>query len=69
MTRQLSPKDQQTVLIVEDEPLLAEALSATLDIEGLETVVVHDGLQALTMARNLHPDLILLGQSLPILSA
>ena len=58
-------KEQQTVLIVEDEHLLAEALSATLDIEGLETIIVHDGLQALTMARKLHPDLILLDVMLP----
>jgi signal transduction histidine kinase len=58
-------KEQRTVLIVEDEILLAEALSATLDIEGLETIIVHDGLQALTMARSLHPDLILLDVMLP----
>jgi signal transduction histidine kinase len=58
-------EDQQTVLIVEDEHMLAEALSATLDIEGLRTIIVHDGLQALAMARKLHPDLILLDVMLP----
>jgi signal transduction histidine kinase len=56
---------KQTVLIVEDEELLAEAIAATLDLEGLQTVVVHNGEQALTLARTLQPDLILLDVMLP----
>lgn len=66
MTEQASQeKKKQIVLIVEDEMLLAEAMSATLDIEGLQTVIAHDGPQALTLARELHPDLILLDVMLP----
>lgn len=56
---------KQTVLIVEDEKLLAEAIAATLDLEGLKTIIVNDGEQALTLARTVHPDLILLDVMLP----
>lgn len=56
---------QKTVLIAEDDPLLAEAIAATLDLEGLQTVVTHDGEQALSLARKLRPDLLLLDVMMP----
>jgi signal transduction histidine kinase len=56
---------KKTVLIVEDEELLAEAIAATVALEGLETVVVHGGGEALSLARKLHPDLVLLDVMLP----
>ena len=62
------PWDQslkRTVLIADDDKALASAIAATLDLEGLETVVVHDGEQALALARALHPDLILLDVMMP----
>jgi signal transduction histidine kinase len=58
-------ESKQTVLIVEDERLLAEAIAATLDLGGLQTVIAYDGTQALSLARSLHPDLILLDVMLP----
>ena len=58
-------ESRHQVLIVEDEELLAKAIAATLDLEGLHTIVAHDGDQALTFARTLHPDLILLDVMLP----
>jgi signal transduction histidine kinase len=58
-------ESRRQVLIVEDEELLAKAVAATLDLEGLHTIVAHDGDQALTFARTLHPDLILLDVMLP----
>lgn len=58
----------RTVLIVEDDRLLAKAIAATLDLEGLRTVVAHDGEQALTLARAVQPDLILLDAVLPLRS-
>ena len=54
-----------TVLIAEDDALLAEAIAATLDLEGLETVVTHNGREALSLARKLLPDLILLDVMMP----
>ncbi len=56
---------KQTVLIADDEKALAEAIAATLDLEGLETVVTHDGEEALVLARALQPDLILLDVMMP----
>jgi signal transduction histidine kinase len=56
---------KRQVLIVEDEKLLAKAIAATLDLEGLQTFMAHDGERALTLARKLHPDLILLDVMIP----
>ncbi len=56
---------QYTVLIADDDAALAQAIAATLDLEGLKTVVAYDGTQALALARTLHPDLILLDIMMP----
>lgn len=58
-------ENKRIVLIVDDEKPLAQAIAATLDLEGLETALAHDGDQALEMARELQPDLILLDVMLP----
>jgi signal transduction histidine kinase len=67
MTEQSTQQDtaQQTVLIAEDEELLAKAIAATLDLEGLETIIVPDGEQALELARSMQPNLILLDVMMP----
>jgi signal transduction histidine kinase len=65
MTESQETNRKQTVLIVDDEEPLAQALAATLDVEGLETVVVCDGNEALTLACTLSPDLILLDVMMP----
>lgn len=57
--------NHRTVLIAEDDALLAEAIAATLDLEGLETVVTHNGKEALSLARKLLPDLVLLDVMMP----
>jgi len=66
-SKPVNPEDdrQQTVLIAEDDPLLAEVIAATLDLEGLETVVTHHGKEALSLARKLLPDLVLLDVMMP----
>jgi signal transduction histidine kinase len=61
----LEDSRKQKVLIVEDEELLAKAIAATLDLEGLHTIVAHDGDQALALAQTWCPDLILLDVMLP----
>ncbi len=55
----------QTVLVVDDEAALAEAVAATLDMQGLRPVVAHDGDEALVLARALEPDLIILDVMMP----
>ncbi len=56
---------KQTVLIADDDEALGRAIAATLDLEGLETIVTHDGDQALALSRALHPDLVLLDVMMP----
>jgi signal transduction histidine kinase len=59
---------ERTILIAEDEPALAYAIAETLDLQGLETVVVSDGAAALEMARRLRPALILLDVTMPAMT-
>jgi signal transduction histidine kinase len=56
---------KHTVLIVEDDRPLAEALKETLDTEGLRTILSYDGQRALSLARLMQPDVILLDVMMP----
>src|SRR5216683_8057312 len=53
------------VLIIEDERDLTDTLTYSLQREGYETVVAHDGQEGLRKAQTLLPDLILLDIMLP----
>jgi DNA-binding response OmpR family regulator len=53
------------ILIIEDEPTLVETLEYTLSRQGYSVSTAQDGFSALIMARQTHPDLILLDVMLP----
>jgi DNA-binding response OmpR family regulator len=53
------------VLVVEDEPTLAEAVAARLRAEGFTVDVAADGPSAVEMARACRPDLLVLDVMLP----
>jgi DNA-binding response OmpR family regulator len=53
------------ILIAEDERNLVEALSFLMQRAGYEVRVAHDGPTAVAMAREVHPDLVLLDIMLP----
>lgn len=53
------------VLIVEDEPEIAEILQAYLARDGLRTARAADGAAALALHQSLRPDLVLLDVQLP----
>ncbi|HZZ51509.1 MAG TPA: MtrAB system response regulator MtrA [Pseudonocardia sp.] len=53
------------VLVVDDDPALAEMLSIVLRGEGFETAVVGDGTRALPAVREVRPDVVLLDLMLP----
>jgi two-component system response regulator MtrA len=53
------------VLVVDDDPALAEMLTIVLRGEGFDTAVVSDGARALPVVRELRPDLVLLDLMLP----
>jgi DNA-binding response OmpR family regulator len=55
----------QTILIVEDEPTLQETLKYNLDKAGYQTLVSGNGAEALKLARENPPDLILMDIMLP----
>lgn len=56
------------VLIVDDERMLVETIEYSLQKAGIETVCAFDGEQALTLAREERPQLIVLDLMLPRLS-
>ncbi|ALE72327.1 MULTISPECIES: MtrAB system response regulator MtrA [unclassified Pseudonocardia] len=53
------------VLVVDDDPALAEMLTIVLRGEGFETAVVSDGTRALPAVRDMQPDVVLLDLMLP----
>ena len=54
------------VLIIEDEPSFAQAVSYYLEKEGFDTTVAHDGEEGLRKAQFLLPDVIVLDLLLPV---
>jgi DNA-binding response OmpR family regulator len=55
----------QTVLVVDDEEAIAEAVRARLESEGFRVIVAPDGPQALEAAEWERPDLVVLDLMLP----
>ncbi len=56
------------ILVVEDEPQVAQFIELELKYEGYQVTVAHDGISGLAAARELELDLILLDWMLPELS-
>jgi two-component system, OmpR family, alkaline phosphatase synthesis response regulator PhoP len=59
---------QTRILIVEDEPGMAQILAENLELEGMKTAIAKDGRQALEMWRDTDPDLVVLDVMLPKLN-
>jgi DNA-binding response OmpR family regulator len=55
----------QTVLVVDDELAIAEAVRARLQSEGYDVVVAGDGPAAIETCARVHPDLVVLDLMLP----
>ncbi|NLG96787.1 MAG: response regulator transcription factor [Chloroflexi bacterium] len=53
------------ILLVDDEPVILESLSYSLDREGFEVQVASDGAQALDLFNSSKPDLVILDIRLP----
>ncbi|MBM3561485.1 MAG: response regulator [Alphaproteobacteria bacterium] len=58
----------KTVLIVEDNELNMKLLHDLLEAQGYDTLQTRDGLEALKLAREHRPDLILMDIQLPEIS-
>ena len=59
---------RKSVLVIEDEPGLAEIIAINLQASGYDATVAHDGLQALYLLDRSTPDVILLDLQLPQVS-
>src|SRR5579864_5519020 len=57
------PKEK--VLVVDDERNIVELLKFNLEKEGYDVVVAYDGIEAVKLARDERPDLIILDIMLP----
>jgi sigma-B regulation protein RsbU (phosphoserine phosphatase) len=55
----------ERILIIDDDPAIAEAMSIRLSDAGYEVFSAPDGTSGLAAARELHPDVILLDVSMP----
>jgi len=53
------------ILVVDDEPDVADLIEAILKDEGYTVAIAHDGAQGLMLARDWGPDLILMDVILP----
>jgi two-component system OmpR family response regulator len=53
------------VLVVDDEPNIAELVGMALRYEGWQTSVAHSGLQAVSAAKEVRPDAVVLDMMLP----
>ena len=58
----------KTVLIVEDNELNMKLFHDLLEAHGYDTLQTRNGIEALELARNHHPDLILMDIQLPEVS-
>ena len=56
---------EQTILVVDDEEAIAEAVRARLQSEGFQVVVAGDGPEAIGLCDQVHPDLVVLDLMLP----
>ncbi|MBW3614640.1 MAG: response regulator, partial [Actinobacteria bacterium] len=54
-----------TILVIEDEEPIAEAVGARLRSEGFEVALAADGAKGLELAERLGPDLVVLDLMLP----
>ena len=53
------------ILVVDDEPSIVRLVTTTLEARGYEVVTAHDGMEAITEAKQYKPDLILLDIMMP----
>ena len=63
-----SEKRKKTVLVVDDEPTIREYLRQELEAEGYDVQEAENGLEAISKAKELLPDLVLLDVMMPIMN-
>ncbi|PZV18344.1 MAG: DNA-binding response regulator [Pseudanabaena sp.] len=56
------------ILLVEDDPKLSKFIAAELSLDGYQVTVANSGIDGLAIARDQHPDLLILDWMLPEMS-
>lgn len=56
-----------TILVVDDDPAILNVLAALLSAEGYPVTTADGGREALEIARQLHPSIVLLDMRMPVL--
>ncbi|MDX1987729.1 MAG: response regulator [Candidatus Obscuribacter sp.] len=67
--RATRPARGKRILVVDDDPGLCRVIETQLTALGLDCVIANDGISALRLAKDEHPDLIILDVNLPKLNA
>jgi DNA-binding response OmpR family regulator len=58
-------KPSKRILVVDDEPRICQLLNIKLGLSGYEVITTLDGTEAIELARNGNPDIILLDIVMP----
>jgi DNA-binding response OmpR family regulator len=61
------PQYRKRVLVVDDDPIMVEALSLFLELEGFEVAAAYNGMGALNEIEMSAPDAVILDIRLPVL--
>lgn len=59
------PADSKRILICDDDPVILRLLQVNLELEGFEVLLGNNGEEAVQIAQNEHPDLIILDIMMP----
>jgi DNA-binding response OmpR family regulator len=65
MADETPPKNQQRVLLVDDDHEIVESVRFALEAGGFEVLIARDGNQGLAMAEREDPDLVILDMMMP----
>ena len=57
--------DKKTILIIEDEQGMRDALQEAFENAGYQTILAEDGEKGISLAKQKHPDVVLLDIILP----
>ncbi|RMG86161.1 MAG: DNA-binding response regulator [Chloroflexi bacterium] len=64
-TPKSKPRENKTILVVDDEPRMIGFIRMNLELEGYQVIEAHNGLEALEAIRTKLPDLVLLDVMMP----
>jgi len=67
--RKCAPEGKQKILLIDPSTIVAAFLPPSLEREGYEVVVSHDGVDGLKLAYTLHPDLVICDLMMPRMDA